>query len=96
MARTKGAKNRQTLDVKELAQVYTGEAIEALAKIMQTGKQEAARVAAANAILDRAHGKPKQAVDLDANVNANVTRTERVIVDPSSPDPNGAGLPAAS
>jgi hypothetical protein len=46
---------------------------------MRDGESEAARVAAANSILDRGHGKPGQHVDLDANVNAKVvTRIELV------------------
>ena len=83
MARTKGAKDKQTLDVKELAMDYTANAVETLASIMQDSEEAAAaRVAAAREILDRAHGKPKQAVDLDANVKAAIRRVESVIVDP--------------
>jgi hypothetical protein len=63
MSRTKGAKHKQTLDVKELAQDYTADAIAALAKIMTKGKQEASIVAAANSLLDRGHGKPKQNIE---------------------------------
>ncbi|MNR66468.1 hypothetical protein D3C85_1899720 [compost metagenome] len=33
-----------------------------------TAKPAAARVAAANALLDRGHGRPKQSVDIDARV----------------------------
>ena len=39
------------------AQQYTEKAIEALAEIMESGESEAARVSAANALLDRGHGK---------------------------------------
>jgi len=73
MARTKGATNKQTLDVKELARDYTAEAVEALAYLMRHAESEAAKVAAVKEILDRGHGKPKQAVDIDANVQTALT-----------------------
>lgn len=85
--RPKGSTNKQTLDVKELAQEYTAEAVKALAKIMKSGRQEAARVAAANSILDRGHGKAPVAVNIDANVKAQVSRIELVGVRPGD---NGA------
>jgi hypothetical protein len=40
----------------------------------------AARVSAANGILDRAHGKPAQAVDVDATISATVNEIRRTIV----------------
>lgn len=60
--RQKGSVNKATADVKAAASVYSQAAVDTLAQIMRTGESEAARVAAANSILDRAHGKPKQAV----------------------------------
>lgn len=63
MARPKGSRNKQTLDVKEAAQEFTAEAVEALAKIMRSSESDAARVAAIKEILDRGHGKPKQSVE---------------------------------
>lgn len=61
--RKKGVPNKATADVKAAAQVYTSKAIKVLATIMDDTKQAgAARVAAANAILDRGYGKPTQAV----------------------------------
>lgn len=62
--RPKGSLNKVTLDVKLAAQEYTDQALKALVKIMEKGESEAARVAAANSILDRGHGRPKQAVEL--------------------------------
>jgi hypothetical protein len=73
--RAKGVPNKATADVRAAAQRYTVEAIEMLASIMRNGESEAARVAAADKILDRAHGRPSQAVDLTGNLNANITRT---------------------
>ena len=44
----------------QLARAYTVEAVEALAHVMKHGQSESARVAAANALLDRGHGKAPQ------------------------------------
>lgn len=60
--RKAGVPNKATAEVKEIAQRYSEKAIKALAQIVETGESEAARVSAANAILDRAYGKPSQAV----------------------------------
>lgn len=84
--RPKGALNKVTRDVKEAAQAFTNDALNVLASIMREGESEAARVAAANSILDRAHGRPRQAVDVDANVAAQVSTIVRRIVDPANPD----------
>ena len=48
-------------EVKELARAHTGEAIETLVSIMTNPQAApAARVSAANALLDRGYGKPPQ------------------------------------
>lgn len=61
--RKKGTRNKATADIKALAQQYTAEAVEVLASVMvNTEHPPAARVAAANALLDRGHGKPPQAL----------------------------------
>jgi hypothetical protein len=47
-----------------LARTYTKEAVETLAGIMRNDKApSAARVAAANGLLDRGYGKPPQALE---------------------------------
>lgn len=84
MARTKGAKDKQTLDVKELAKDYTAEAVEALASIMRASESDAARVTAIKELLDRGHGKPKQSID--AEVSATVTELRRTVHDPRHPN----------
>lgn len=66
--RPKGSLNKATASVKEAAQAFTNDALEVLAQIMKAGESEAARVAAANSILDRGHGRPKQFMDVDAKV----------------------------
>lgn len=76
--RPKGAVNKATADIREAAQEYSQEALDTLAKVMRDGDSAAAKVAAANSILDRAHGKPKQSMDIDANVDASVTLVELV------------------
>jgi hypothetical protein len=79
--RPKGAKNKQTLDVKELARDYTEEAILALASVMR-GDDTSAKVSAAKELLDRGHGKAKQVVD--ANVTGTIEKLTRTVVDPKS------------
>jgi hypothetical protein len=54
--------------------------LKALAEVMREGKSEASRIAAANAILERAHGKPGHTAA--ATRPKPVTRIEWVIVDP--------------
>jgi hypothetical protein len=50
--------------VRELARKYTVEAIETLVEIMRDEQSPpAVRVAAANALLDRGHGRPPQAIE---------------------------------
>jgi hypothetical protein len=55
-------------DVKELTRSLSPEALETLGHIMRDKKAPAAaRVSAANAILDRAYGKPQQSLDVTSN-----------------------------
>jgi hypothetical protein len=44
-----------------------------LEQIMREGKSDQARVAAANALLDRAYGKPPQAVPAEASGHLTVS-----------------------
>lgn len=61
--RPKGRVNKVTADVREAALVYSAEALDTLASIMRsTEEAAAARVAAAKELLDRAHGKSRQAI----------------------------------
>jgi len=65
--RPKGAKARATIEQKgtleELARAHTATALMTLVTISTSGESEAARVSAANALLDRGYGKPRQAVE---------------------------------
>lgn len=59
--RKAGTPNKATADVKAAAQVYTSEAVEKLAYWMRSDNAKAS-VQACNSLLDRAHGKPAQAL----------------------------------
>ena len=62
--RQRGTPNKSTASLKALAGNYTAQALETLASIMSDVEQPAAaRVAAANSLLDRAHGKPRQEIE---------------------------------
>jgi len=61
--RPKGTPNKATSAVKEFAQEYTEVALMALVEIVKNkDAPHAARVSAANSILDRGHGKPTQTI----------------------------------
>lgn len=68
--RPKGSPNKATADVREAAQAFTVDALKTLAEVMRNSESDAARVSAANAILDRAHGKPAQAVRVGQDEDA--------------------------
>jgi hypothetical protein len=84
--RPKGAPNKATADIRDAAREYSDQALRVLVQVATAGESEAARVAAANAILDRAHGKPKQSVEHEGGETpiSHVHRIERVIVDPKA------------
>lgn len=65
--RKKGASNKATKEIKDLAQVYAPAALKELARLMLEAESEAARVAAIKEILDRAYGKSPQAIVGDPN-----------------------------
>lgn len=84
--RPRGAQNKATAEVKVLAAQYTEAAIRRLADWMQSDEPKAS-VAAATALLDRAHGKPAQAVD--ANLTHNLSDDLRDLLAGSI----GGGIP---
>jgi Family of unknown function (DUF5681) len=56
-----GGRPKVVAEVRELARAHTGEAVQTLVSIMTNHKAApAARVSAANALLDRGYGKPPQ------------------------------------
>ena len=61
-----GGRPKVVAEVKELAREHTAEAIQTLVSIMSDPKSApAARVSAANALLDRGYGKPPQHITGD-------------------------------
>jgi len=87
--RLKGTPNKSTATLRERAREYTDQALQVLADIALAGESEAARVSAANALLDRGYGKPSTVLNGDEDggaVNV-VQRIERVIVDVGSGNP---------
>jgi hypothetical protein len=73
-------------DIETLARAKTEAALNVLAAIMFRETANAfARVAAANAILDRGWGKPVQLLATDARPRELLQRIERIIVHPDHP-----------
>jgi hypothetical protein len=69
--RPKGSPNKATADIRDAAQLYTEQAIATLVEVMVSSEHPAAaRVSAANSLLDRGYGKPKQSLDVEAKINA--------------------------
>lgn len=75
--RPKGVPNKATAEIKAIAQPYSEEAVHTLAQIMREGESEAAKVSAANSILDRAWGKPSQAVQHSGEMSHTVMTKEQ-------------------
>lgn len=77
--RPPGVPNKVNREIKALAAQHDELAILTLAEIAGNAEAAAAaRVSAAVALLDRAHGKPAQSIDLEANVT---TRHEDALAD---------------
>lgn len=68
--RVAGTPNKATAAIKEIAGQYTEQAVNTLVSILAGGDgiPPAAQVAAAKELLDRAHGKPGQSVDVNGNM----------------------------
>jgi hypothetical protein len=86
------AQQKQTMpktltDIRSLARSHTRSAILALAGVMRSkDATHAARVSAANALLDRGWGKPPQALNTEGGALELIHRIERVIVQPDEPE----------
>lgn len=57
------ATRTQGASLSELARKHTADALKTLVEVAKKSESDSARVAAANAILDRGYGKPRQAVE---------------------------------
>ena len=64
----KGGRPKSQTGVLALARSNSIEAIERLVKLMRTAESEQVQLNAANAILDRAYGKPKESKDVEVNI----------------------------
>lgn len=66
--RKPGSKDKATAEqtgtLAELAREHTGTALKVLVQVAQASESDAARVSAANAILDRGYGKPTQVSEI--------------------------------
>ena len=83
------------ITVRAAARALTQEAIDTLAAVMRDGRAPpTARISAAVAILDRGHGRPSQAVDinvgwdLDRLTEDELEALERIIGRATLPSPN--------
>ncbi|WFU27711.1 hypothetical protein QA649_16305 [Bradyrhizobium sp. CB1717] len=85
-----------TVDIELLARTKTEAALNVLVSIMQRETTNAfARVAAANAILDRGWGRPVQPLATDKAPLELLHRIERAIVHPDHPTLTAASIEAA-
>ena len=84
--RPAGSQNADTATIRAaLSGLLEGQvavAIEALADIAQNGTSEAARVSAACAILDRTHGRPRQAVEMETVTSPEPMQVKLCIEEP--------------
>ena len=82
---------RSVTEIRSLARSHTGTALRVLVAVMRNTKATPpARIAAANAILDRGWGKAAQPIENgDDGALELIHRIERVIVHPENPDSEG-------
>lgn len=68
--RKKGSVSKAKRDLMAMAKDHAEAALGVLVSVAENKEaSDAARVSAATAILDRGYGKPRQAVDIEADVN---------------------------
>jgi hypothetical protein len=78
--------SRTVTEIRSLARSHTRTALRVLVGVMRSkDATAAARVSAANAILDRGWGKAPQAIENGGGPLELIHRIERVIVDPENP-----------
>lgn len=71
-----GVPNRLTRPLRELAALHSEDCIAVLIELRDHAEAEQVRLAAANSLLDRGHGKPRQEIDLsdDGKVTVIINR----------------------
>lgn len=87
--RQRGTPNKVTADVRRLADVHSAAAIARLAHLMENAASEQAQVAAAKELLDRAHGRPRQAIEASDSSNQVFIATMLAMLEGT-----GRGLPS--
>ena len=87
--RPRGALNKITRPVKELAADQSAASIEKLVHLRDCAQSEQVQFAAAKELLDRAHGRPRQELDVNAgkSVTVIVQRGGRSTPTVLNPDP---------
>lgn len=90
--RPRGQRNAATKEqiaiISDMAKMHSDEALAALVEIATNKRaSEGARVSAANAILDRAWGKPVQGVHLSGAEGGAISVITRRIIDPADNAP---------
>lgn len=70
--RVAGTPNKATADVRALASEHGPDAVRRLAHLMQHAESEAAQVSAAKELLDRAYGRPAQAIHHSGSIARDV------------------------
>ena len=66
--RRKGSRNKATQEITELARAQVPAAVKELGRLAKSAVSETARVSAIGMILDRAYGKPSQAIQHSGSV----------------------------
>lgn len=85
VGRPPGTKNLKTLEIEAAARAYAGDALKALLHVATKGESEGARVAAAEALLSRGYGKPRQAVEHSGPDGGPLdVRISYTVIDPSA------------
>ena len=85
-------RSKTVTEIRSLARSHTRTALNVLVGVMRNTKAPApARIAAANAILDRGWGKAAQAVESgNGNALELIHRIERIIVQPENVNPENS------
>ena len=78
--RSLGVPNKLTRPLRELAALHSEDSIAVLVRLRDHAEAEHVRLQAANSLLDRGHGRPRQEVDLTQNEGLRV-----IVYGPTSP-----------
>jgi len=76
-----GVPNKLTRPLRELAALHSADCIAVLVELRDHAEAEQVRLAAANSLLDRGHGKPRQEIDLrdDNRITVIVNRSGQAL-----------------